>query len=166
MRGVLSLLKHNRFVLEQGPFGPLLNKQINVDHSENPNDPELLKLQALFAPSAITSTSPSDLNVCAEAYAQLRHAFALPFFKRRSWLDAKVAVYVWPGLISEGFVNLLDERKPETLVLLAYYCVLLKYVNSCWFFKGIGVALLRAIEEELSEEWRPWIEWAIEQPVS
>ena len=166
LRGVLSLLAQNWMVLKQGPFGPLLDHRIDIETSDNPNDPELHKLKALFAPSAVTSSSLSDREICIEAYVELRRAFTLPYVRRRSWLDAKTAVYVWPGIVSEEFINLLFERKPETLILLAYYCVLLKYVDSCWYFKGLGVALLKAIENELSEEWRPWIAWAIKQPVS
>ena len=131
MRGVLSLLQHNWMALELGPFGLLLdNNKIEIETSDNANDDELLKLQVLFAPSAVTSTSPSELNACVKAYSELRRAFALPFIKRRSWLDTKVAVYVWPGVVSEELITLLSKRKPEALI---FFSILLHLVETCGF---------------------------------
>jgi hypothetical protein len=76
-----------------------------------------------------------------------------------------IAIHVWPGTVSQRFVELMDERRPEALVLLAHYCVLLKKVNSSWWLQGVGERLLMAIDRELGSEWRPWIEWALEHPM-
>ena len=61
-------------------------------------------------------------------------------------------------------MKLVYERRPEALVVLAMYCVLLKQADWVWFLRGVGVKMLVAIEEELDTDWKPWIQWALEQP--
>lgn len=93
LRGILLLLVQNWMVLEAGPFGPLLTQENEIDTSDNPNDAIMARLEALFAPSAVTSTSSADLKVCAEAYLHLRRTFTIPilYSERKSWLDSKAA---------------------------------------------------------------------------
>jgi len=167
----MPLVAENWEVLKEGPFGPLLVTQhITKENCDNPDDYELEKLEALFEPSAntpVTTTSPSELEVCAQALAILRRVFRLPYAPNKTWLDVRGAVFIWPGAVSQEFVDLLFERRPEALVLLAYFCVLLKRINSYWYFEGLGVGLLERVGEGLDswgEGWREWIAWAEREP--
>jgi hypothetical protein len=72
---------------------------------------------------------------------------------------------MWPGSVSQDFVELIYERDPRALVLLAHHFVLLKRNDYVWYLRGLGTGLLENIWEALGEEWRPWIQWPIEQPV-
>lgn len=172
LRGVIPLLTNNFPVLASGPFGALLNRQsVSRQHADNPNDVHLAKLNVLFSPARdtslpLSSTSLSELGICEKALDQLREAYALPHSKFDTWWNIKAAVYAWAGIVSQEFVDLVILRLPEALVILAYYCALVKKLNSCWYFEGIGEAMLGTIEETLTSEWQPWIRWAIEQPVS
>jgi len=164
LRGLLPILINNWADLKQGPFSPLLvrhNVQPKIPYS--PDDHILKALGVLFSPSAITSTSLADLQICAKELNLLRRSFSLPY--SHPTLNAQGAVHIWTGFVSQEYMELLFDRRPEALVLLAYFCVLLKKLDSCWYFKGLGGALLEGIQEELAVEWRPWIQWAIEQPV-
>jgi hypothetical protein len=69
--------------------------------------------------------------MCHQAFAELRQLFSLPFSVCGNWLDVKAAVYIWPGVISSRFVDLIYDRRPEALIVLAHYCVLLNEVNYC-----------------------------------
>ena len=77
----------------------------------------------------------------------------------------KTSVHMWPGSVSQDFVELIYERDPRALVLLAHHFVLLKRNDYVWYLRGLGTGLLENIWEALGEEWRPWIQWPIEQPV-
>lgn len=172
LRGVVPLLTNNFPILASGPFGALLNRQKTLrQHSDSPNDVELAKLNVLFSPARDASlpmslASLAELRICEKALDQLREAYSLPHSKFNTWWNIKSAVYAWAVVVSQEFVDLVVRRLPEALVILAYYCALVKRLNSCWYFAGIGEAMLGTIEETLTSEWLPWIRWAVEQPVS
>ncbi|KAH7369743.1 hypothetical protein BKA65DRAFT_486930 [Rhexocercosporidium sp. MPI-PUGE-AT-0058] len=76
------------------------------------------------------------------------------------------ALRVWPISISEDYLNLLAKRHEGALVLLGFYCVLLKMVEIRWYFEGRAQRLLRAVlacldETENAAKWRSALCWAI-----
>jgi hypothetical protein len=174
LRGLMPLLMRNFAALASGPFGPLLNRDYFFrNHSDNPDDSALEKIGVLFSgawygrtPSTLTTFD--ELKICDKAFDKLRETWALPFSKplphqKQNWWDYKASVYVWPGCVSSDFIDLVMRRCPEALVILAYYCALVKKVDFCWYFEGTADAMLGAIRRELGEEWWPWIRWAVEQ---
>ncbi|KAH8593480.1 hypothetical protein B0O99DRAFT_214171 [Bisporella sp. PMI_857] len=167
LRGFQPLVVNNWMALRQGPFAALLvpPQTMARNHTDNPDDTQLALLEDMFSLPTTTSAPTSERLVYAEALAALRHVFHLPSSPRGAWLDVRAAVYIWPVAISQSYVDLLYKKTPQSLVLFAYYCVLLKRINSCWYFKGLGEALLVTIERELDPEWHPWIVWPLQQSV-
>ena len=39
----------------------------------------------------------------------------------------------WPLLVEDEFVGLMEKNQPESLVVLAYYCVLLWEIRDIWY---------------------------------
>ncbi|KAH7222336.1 hypothetical protein BKA60DRAFT_566617 [Fusarium oxysporum] len=56
------------------------------------------------------------------------------------------AALLWPLRMPDGFLALIQQREPLAMVLLAYYCVLLRYAETtCWFIKGWATTLMTII---------------------
>lgn len=165
LRGLVSMCAQSWFELANGPFSPLLVRTIApVDCNRNPDDVHLVNIYGLLEQNTRpTSEDVKTLLLCRAALDELRRVAALPYSPCKT-LDTTAVVYIWPGSISEQFVLLLHQHRPEALVILAHYCVMLKRVNSCWYLKGVGSSMLIAIENALENEWRPWISWALAQP--
>jgi hypothetical protein len=66
-------------------------------------------------------------------------------------------VTVWPITISAEYTDLLSERKPEALVVMAYYSILLHSKRAFWAVGDAGRVLLTAIKEYLGEGWFEWL---------
>lgn len=164
-RSLTDMLGEQWVILKQGPFAPLLNPASSpIILDRNPDDVHLAKVHDMLKQSAAESSlDEPTLNVCRETLDELRRVAALHYAPVRV-VSMISAVYIWPGSISQAFVELLHQRLPEALVILAHYCVLLKFVDSCWYMKGVGEKLLVTIIEELNDRWRPWIMWALDQP--
>ena len=180
---MVALLASNWTELEKGPFTLLLHGDPGPTYaSDNPDDEGLEKLEGIFPPSSSLSSprmrpstafslSPSSLlsqeesflEICKAALDELRRVSAIPYSSNRT-LCIKKSAHMWPGSITQDFLELIYEKYPRALVILAYYCVLLKRNNHLWYLKGLGTGLLGSIWEELGEEWRPWIQWAMGQP--
>lgn len=65
------------------------------------------------------------------------------------------------NLPTESYIRLLNERKPEALILFAHYCVLLAYCDYSWYFHGVGRRFVAAIWRSLPPHWRRWISWPV-----
>jgi hypothetical protein len=181
VRGVVALLADNRMELLKGPFAPLINRNPETTFaSDNPVDDVLERLEEMFEtslpPSIPLSSTTRPINsfplsspreksdaVCRKALDELRIISALPYTPHGT-LDLKSSAHMWPGTIDQDFVELIFDRNPKALVILTYYCVVLKRNNGLWYLRGLGTGLLRSIWEELGEEWRPCIQWALDQP--
>lgn len=187
IRGMMAVLENHKEELSNGPFASILRgKAIPIDPSNNPDNEHLATLDdMLSSPSISTSTlilspgsSPgTDLSaasmlsqdvrgakICKEALEQLRSTLELTHSPNRA-VYIEASLRIWPGIISQEFVEMIYERDPRALVILAYYCVLLKRNDRVWYLRGLGRGLLQHIWNALDEEWRPWIQWPIEQPI-
>lgn len=177
----MALLLSQLHKLVQGPFAPLLKKTTLPEYSENSDDAHLAALQEMCQSPirppkslALSSSTPEHYSqysptaqLCLEALSELRIASALAHSKiATETLCDKTALHIWPGKISQGFVELIYARDPRALVLLAHYCVLLKRNDHVWCIKGIGVGLLNNIWRDLSVEWRDMIKWPMEMSSS
>ncbi|KAE9382150.1 hypothetical protein N431DRAFT_393968 [Stipitochalara longipes BDJ] len=165
-RGLLQMVGRSWMALRTGPFGSLLEQGpvFTLDSVDHPDDMHLIKVYQILESSSSTSETDIDmLEVCKAALDELRRLFACPHEPMRT--RVMIAIHVWPGTVSQRFVELMQERRPEALVILAHYCVLLKKVDSCWWLAGVGNRMLAAIDEALGLEWRPWIEWPLDHPL-
>jgi hypothetical protein len=57
------------------------------------------------------------------------------------------------------FLALLNERRPVSLIILAYYAVLLKLGTGLWWIGRWPEALLNHICTILGEEWADFLKW-------
>lgn len=164
--GLMELLREHWAELEKGPFASSMASKIDVDHKWNPNDSHFGEVDLILQPTELSSHEDErDLSICKMAMNALRDYAAVPYCPCGT-MNEMTAVFLWPGWLPKPFHPLLYKRRPEALVILAHYCVLLKHVDSCWYMKGVGTSMLEEINSVLSEEWRPKIRWALEQPVS
>ncbi|KAJ9603772.1 hypothetical protein H2200_011958 [Cladophialophora chaetospira] len=70
-----------------------------------------------------------------------------------------MAVQEWLVRISMDFVDLISQRRPEALIILAYYAVLLHHAKDFWAIGSAGRLLIESITSYLGEYWLPWLEW-------
>lgn len=68
-------------------------------------------------------------------------------------------VMMWAYSLSKQFRDDLETYQPPALVLTAYWCVLLRLVDRCWFINGASEQLLEDIENKIHPEFRNWLVW-------
>lgn len=69
------------------------------------------------------------------------------------------AVQEWPIRVSPEYIALLRERRPEALVVVAHYGVLLHHARDYWAVGDSGSFLIRSITSHLGEYWAEWLVW-------
>lgn len=68
-------------------------------------------------------------------------------------------VVAWSVMISVEFADMLVHRRPEALVILAHYAVLLHSCRDMWMFCDGSRFLIESIDQYLGPEWAEWLEW-------
>ncbi|KAI3319003.1 hypothetical protein HD806DRAFT_510656 [Xylariaceae sp. AK1471] len=108
------------------------------------------------------SLSPSVSSPCIEALDFLRNmSYASDHPKFSAFRTTRV--FRWAVLVPSDFVNLLEQRRPEALIITAYYAVLVHDSRGYWLFGDAGAFIIRSITKFLGKYWAEWLAWPNEE---
>lgn len=68
-------------------------------------------------------------------------------------------IWSWPIMLSGVFTKLLMERRPEVLIILCHYAVLLHQRRQMWLVGDAGRVLIEEVTRFLGTYWREYLEW-------
>lgn len=74
-------------------------------------------------------------------------------------LKDRGAIFVWATRISRNFIQLVEKRNREALVIVAHYAVLAGRVRNVWWLEGVGADVLTAVAMGLGHENWHLIAW-------
>lgn len=63
--------------------------------------------------------------------------------------------------MSPEFNELLVQKRPEALAILAHYAILLHWSRQLWVIKDGGEFLIKAIVKYLGSYWEPWMAYPL-----
>ncbi|KAH8815382.1 hypothetical protein F5884DRAFT_851857 [Xylogone sp. PMI_703] len=157
VRGSFSVSEFAMKWLSNGPFSSSLEKPIvlDVDFSLNPDDYR-------FAPlvSVLAMNDSDDIHHCRDALDILRKLLTMTVSPDIP-VTLKTIVYTWPYKISQRYIELVSQRIPEALLVLAHYCLLMKKIEDFWYMKGCAARILHQCQRDLSPEWWSLLDWPV-----
>jgi hypothetical protein len=103
--------------------------------------------------------NPKSSAACLSAVETLQHVFDIQQGGRSPWNSRISAIQEWPVRVSSDYIQLLTQRRPEALVILAYYSVLLHHAKEYWIVRDVGSFLIKSISVHLGPYWADWLEW-------
>lgn len=68
----------------------------------------------------------------------------------------------WPVQLPDEYIMFLNQRRPEALIILAYYGVVLHFYREAWAIGDTGERLIRAINAQVGSFWRRWLAWPLQ----
>ncbi|KAK3377014.1 hypothetical protein B0T24DRAFT_620283 [Lasiosphaeria ovina] len=71
-------------------------------------------------------------------------------------------LFLWTTLVPHEFTGLLLAKRPEALVVLAYYALLLHHGRAMWQVGGAGAAIVAMVAEYLGPDWEYWLAYPCE----
>lgn len=74
--------------------------------------------------------------------------------------DADIVGLSWILRISSEYLDLLQDRKPLALIILAHFCVVMYHLRERWWMGDWGIRVLREICDLLGHHWLEAINWA------
>ncbi|KAL8718130.1 MAG: hypothetical protein Q9225_004705 [Loekoesia sp. 1 TL-2023] len=158
IRGVNSILQPSWPWVENGPLRGLLQPGVFNTMDTRLPKPADHQLRQLVELCETAEGGDEAIEAYTEAVKALRKCYAKIF--TRSSVECEVGTaFTWPVEVPDKYIQLLQARSPEALVILAHYCVVLHHLDNYWWMKGWAAHLMENIYHELSQPWRDWIQW-------
>ena len=160
-RGSQTILQSIYPVLADGPLEVIFTPWRYLDPDRH--DPLLPGESRLFEDlsEAFTSLSATSQAILTEALHKLKRIFSmLTYYPNISKLSIVMA---WFPMISEDYLKMMEQKIPEALLLVLYYCVALKRLEHLWWVRGKAENLLNTVNAEMGPGWERWTRWPNEQ---
>ncbi|KAJ4263531.1 hypothetical protein NW762_006350 [Fusarium torreyae] len=107
-----------------------------------------------------TGLKEAEKEACRKAIQYLQVGFDAMFTEQGEEKRNRFRmIFQWTMLASPELTSLLAEKRPEALVLLGYYALLLHYGRNLWQVGNTGLYLLGLILDYLKPEWHFWLEY-------
>jgi Fungal specific transcription factor domain len=173
LRGVHSFLDGYWHWVKEGPLGPLLDMgkfeepsptEETLEYTEKFNS-----LKQLWDPERPSKTSTAhftdhDVEDFEKTLELLKSTYGV-IVHDSGTVDTVGVIHAWPIRVPESFIQMVNQQRPEALILLAHYCLLLNKVDHLWWIQGMSRHLLQTIHKALGQEWESWIVWPLQDLV-
>ncbi|EXF82389.1 hypothetical protein CFIO01_01849 [Colletotrichum fioriniae PJ7] len=155
-RGVNSVTPPARNFLQNTELQPVLNIVLEAAKKMSTTGDECGSLKRLLNDSDL---SESSARACHEVIGLLQWCFDIcrvldegDYAQAASTFSVKVPV---------GFVDMLRKHRPEALIILAHYGVLLHRCRTFWPFADAGAFIIRAVARHLGNYWQEALSWPL-----
>jgi hypothetical protein len=108
---------------------------------------------------ASADLSPASINACSEAVDKLQQSFDIDNAFPGGPKPTTNTLFAWLVTASPEYTELLDKRRPEALVILAYYSVLLHRRRGSWVVGNAGQRLIDSLKTPLGRGWAQYLAW-------
>lgn len=69
----------------------------------------------------------------------------------------------WPVRVSSSYIDLVEQRRPEALVILSHYAAMIHEAPYYWVLgEGSGRYIIESIGKQLGPFWSEWLAWPFE----
>jgi len=160
-RGTSTVAKGGWTLLQNSEIGSLL-PSVHV-HNNVPEGNEFFELKTLMQAADLSQAS---ISTCLQAIERLQWVFdRSPDLHKKDveraeeWSDDGQSdlLFAWPITVSSEYTELLSQRRPEALAVLAHWAVLLHRKRNFWVLNDGGRYLIESISRHLGAYWEHWL---------
>ncbi|TGO60950.1 hypothetical protein BCON_0031g00280 [Botryotinia convoluta] len=157
MRGVRVCFTGWWDVLRESEIRELLQfGDADMEHTDEFVD-HLLALQEKLP--EIPGMEEAELEVLHGAIHQLKWVYVSSLFDIHNGTPRPRMITTWPITLAVEYTDLLDQRRPGALIVLAHFSILLHVCREYWAVGNAGKFLLAVVETYLGRDWEAWLEW-------
>lgn len=70
--------------------------------------------------------------------------------------------FIWIYHVDDGFITLIQSGDSRSLLILAYYAIILMNFPEQWYLHGWTKHLLSAVRDQIAPDWSEWLQWPLE----
>lgn len=155
-RGITTVTPPARYYLRESEIGPLINVFVDAEKTITPGT-ECDALRSLVDGAGFDDATT---QVYRQAVGCLQRSFDLCRCLTEEQYPQTAVVFAVS--VDAGFVEELRKCRPEALVVLAWFGVLLARCRSFWAFSDAAPGMVRAIARHLGEYWGDVLSWPLQ----
>lgn len=162
LRGCNEVLKLYREALRSSFLKPLLDELHYAENHTAHNIEDVDRIMDLFTVCSQSNFGDKERSqACTLAIHALLSTFVQASILRSRGEGTVLASFVWSVNLPPKFLDMLSEKRPEALVILAHYCVLIYWgeMQDTWFLVGWARYMLDTIKELTPIEWHEHLSW-------
>ncbi len=163
LRGASIVLHMHSEAIKCSFLKPMLDEMAYTDTTAAHTIPDADRITDLFRICGVSSHEREVSQAYTMAISSLLSTFTQTSICRSRGEGIILAGFVWPITLPPKFVDLLSEKQPEALVVLAYYCLIVHWGeqgrHAAWFLKGWGRYMLETVKDLLPESWHEHLGW-------
>ncbi|OBT74649.1 hypothetical protein VF21_06408 [Pseudogymnoascus sp. 05NY08] len=153
-RGVRSVISNNwQMLRELSAKALMLEDESDLPTRGEPQGNECDSLRHLLETADL---SPATRETYMQAVESLQWGFDAQRVRHVVGL-----AFAWPIQISTEYLDLLKQRRPEALAILAHFAVMLHSHRSAWLIGGAGRYIIESISGYLGTYWENWLAWPV-----
>lgn len=170
-RGVVLIAKEAWQALLRSKLGSLFTASSGIADSRTSGGTQTTELRSVISISRALDREQKQL--CLEAVDRLQwvlspsdqnsHDKPSPGSQEARDFHSLGVVHAWPCLAHEAVLDLLCNKTPEALLMLAYYGVLMHQHRHFWTYANVGHVLVRTIAQYLGPDWQHFMIWPLAQ---
>lgn len=150
-RGVRVIAGFSSHLLSQTPLKPLIQSGRASSGVGECLSPECQKLVDLIASAQLGQP-------LTDSYQKAIRCLQLAIDTAKSADSRKKAnIAAWPVRVPEEYIMSLMARRPEALVILAHYAILLNGYRGSWLFCDSGSFMIQSISQFIGPGWEEWM---------
>ena len=143
--------------VKDGELGPLIRKDESRPKMPDTSRLAILSLRRLNA--ILASRHPRHET---DVYEATMEHLSSALERLAEGGEPTVIAIRWIFRIPSRFIELVRERQPFALVILAHFAVIMHSLRGHWWMGDWGMNVLEDIGQTLDVEWRQSISWAID----
>ncbi|KAL2832764.1 hypothetical protein BJY01DRAFT_99498 [Aspergillus pseudoustus] len=153
--GVRAIIGEAWHIIQDTPLAPSFNLGQDLYKWDGNLNPGCAKLHDAIARANLGE----DLTATYRRAVQSLQACFNVAEGTHEWHASINGVTTWPILLSIEFGDLLEQGRPEALVILAHYALLLHRFRDSWLFGDSGRFVIEEVTRHLGQEWEEWLQW-------
>lgn len=158
LRGVQAMIRPSYDEVSETGMGELLRdareRRGELLERTSPND----HLVSLYDMIAAADISESSRNTYQETISRLEPDY-YDYDRTSEPVSTTNTVFSWLMTSTSEYITLLDERRPEALVILSHYAVILHKRRNSWVIGNAGRYIHTSVLSFLGERWSDMLVW-------
>lgn len=155
-RGVSIVTKKSWSVIKESKLKPIISR---IEDAYNSGSDGAEEVNILYEMVNESHLSEASIETYHQAIRTLRGSLKLHRTLTEGCLQPSEGPCTFCITVNEDYIDYLKQRRPEALVILAFYATMLHWSRAFWIFGDGGQYLIQAITAHLGSHWQRWLVW-------
>lgn len=162
-RGIKVIVSPHWGYLVQTWMHPLFDSPKGLEEKARASVASRFSTYSMVRSLAFGQDDPERRQCCLSAVEDVFAFIDITFNHRDQYLAPTYLIDGWVVQLPLAFKDMLVERKPIALIILAYWAVMTSINPRPWHLEGLAQVLIARIEMILGPEWSEFLRWPKEK---